>query len=360
MEDSMGKRKYTKDYVQEELKEKNIELMGEFDTVKSKTKFRCLICGYEWQTCLDNIFNSNTGCRACQNNKRKLTREIVNERLEDRNIEVLDEVVEGHKQKVRFKCLTCGYVWKTTLGSTLTRFGCQKCSGLLRLTTEEVKRRIEGRPIELIGDYVSVDTKTTWRCLKGSCGHVWETIPYIVFKGAGCPKCSKTYPLKEEDVKRKLKERGITLLDDYVRAKNKVNFKCGDCGHVWKTSTDSVLRGGTGCPVCRNKNEKRIFKYLVEKYQNVNPQKFIRYKNKKMFIDFEVDGVFIEYNGEQHYEVVEHWGGQESFDKQQKRDDMLREYCDKNNITLVEIPYWLEESEQYRLIDEHLNYRGHN
>ena len=34
------------------------------------------------------------------------------------------------------------------------------------------------------------------------------------------------------------------------------------------------------------------------------------------------------------------WGDEVSFKDRMKKDDMKRNYCFKNNIKLIEIPYW--------------------
>ena len=45
----------------------------------------------------------------------------------------------------------------------------------------------------------------------------------------------------------------------------------------------------------------------------------------------------IEYQGEQHTKVVDYWGGSLSFLDMQERDQMKREYCKYNKISLLEI-----------------------
>lgn len=45
----------------------------------------------------------------------------------------------------------------------------------------------------------------------------------------------------------------------------------------------------------------------------------------------------IEFDGEQHFKNVEHWGGLEL---QQQRDGIKNQYALQNNIPLVRIPYW--------------------
>jgi len=47
----------------------------------------------------------------------------------------------------------------------------------------------------------------------------------------------------------------------------------------------------------------------------------------------------IEYNGKQHYEPVEKFGGEAQFIIQQEHDAKKREFCKNHNIPLLEIPY---------------------
>lgn len=48
----------------------------------------------------------------------------------------------------------------------------------------------------------------------------------------------------------------------------------------------------------------------------------------------------IEYQGEQHYTSVDHFGGYHSLKRQKHNDLKKREFCYKYDIPLVEIPYW--------------------
>lgn len=47
-----------------------------------------------------------------------------------------------------------------------------------------------------------------------------------------------------------------------------------------------------------------------------------------------------EYQGKQHFEPIEIFGGEENFLKQQKRDELKKELSKKNNIKLIYINYW--------------------
>lgn len=56
-------------------------------------------------------------------------------------------------------------------------------------------------------------------------------------------------------------------------------------------------------------------------------------------------GLAFEYNGKQHYEAVEFFGGGEGYRATKKRDKIKRELCKKNGINLIEIRYDAEEME---------------
>lgn len=49
----------------------------------------------------------------------------------------------------------------------------------------------------------------------------------------------------------------------------------------------------------------------------------------------------IEYNGRQHYEPIEYFGGQQQFKRQWYYDKIKYEYCVNNNIPLIIIPYYM-------------------
>ena len=48
----------------------------------------------------------------------------------------------------------------------------------------------------------------------------------------------------------------------------------------------------------------------------------------------------IEYQGKQHFEPVEYFGGAESFQGQQERDKLKAELSRENGVKLVYINYW--------------------
>ena len=56
--------------------------------------------------------------------------------------------------------------------------------------------------------------------------------------------------------------------------------------------------------------------------------------------------VAIEYQGKQHFEPVEYFGGEENFQRTQARDKIKRDLSEKNGVKLIYVNYWEDISAQ--------------
>ena len=115
---------------------------------------------------------------------KKLTKEVVNERLKDRPIKLIGEYV-NHKTKSLFRC-QCEHQWYSTPSNILHGKGCPVCSGTL-LTKKVVNERLKDRGIELVGDFFSTLEKSIFRCPKE---HQWSARVNSILSGKGCPTCA--------------------------------------------------------------------------------------------------------------------------------------------------------------------------
>ena len=116
-------------------------------------------------------------------------------------------------------------------------------------------------------------------------------------------------------------------------------------GHTFITKPISHLYSCSGCPVCnsekRSSGERKVRLFLKSNNIPYVEQKTFpdcRYKSL-LFFDFYLpqENVCIEYQGRQHYEVSDKWGGEEDFKVRQIRDEIKRKYCKQHNIELIEI-----------------------
>jgi hypothetical protein len=175
----------------------------------------------------------------------------------------------------------------------------------------------------------------------------FEITPNAHLRGTGCSKCSNNYKYKIND----LLELYNNMYDGYVydfsnykNIKSKIIVKCSKHSN-FETSAELLLNG-YGCSSCGKKSigEERVSKYLISnKIEYIKQKSFdgCVYKNKMQF-DFFLPNfnICIEYDGKQHFEPIEYFGGIESLDKQKHKDFIKNEFCSKNNIRLIRIPYY--------------------
>lgn len=71
------------------------------------------------------------------------------------------------------------------------------------------------------------------------------------------------------------------------------------------------------------------------------------------FAIFDDDGeldFLLEFNGIQHYQPVKRFGGAKGLYRQQYNDNLKKQYCIKNHLKLVTIPYFDENKLSYDYI----------
>lgn len=142
--------------------------------------------------------------------------------------------------------------------------------------------------------------------------------------------------------------------------------KCLNCGgttdviHSYLTSGDVK---SCGC-VSQSYGETRIKELLIQNNiefkQQYSFEDCVSNQGIKLRFDFAIfqDNQLyccIEYQGSQHYQPVEHFGGLEGFKVRQQNDNIKRKYCHNNNIKLIEIPYTDEKQLSWNYLKEKCN-----
>ena len=243
-------KKLSKDIVNERLLDRGIKLVGEYVNTSTKTTFECKE-GHKWDAKPNDVMSGN-GCPHCAG-KAPLSKEIVNERIADRGIKLVGDYVKS-STKTTFECKE-GHKWDAKPSSVMSGKGCPHCAGKAPLSKEIVNDRIADRGIKLVGEYVNTSTKTTFECKEG---HKWDAKPNDVMRGSGCPHCAGQAPLSKEIVNERLLDRGIKLIGAYVNTFTKATFECKE-GHQWDATPDNVM-SGKGCPHCsRQVTDANVF-----------------------------------------------------------------------------------------------------
>ena len=127
-----------------------------------------------------------------------------------------------------------------------------------------------------------------------------------------------------------------------------VKCKC-DCGNIVNVRVEHLkgqCHGRTISCGCATQSSGEIKITQLLKQANIDFQSQYRIQNFNIsspfdfaiFKDNQLLGL-IEYDGEQHFKPVEIWGGEEQLKIQQERDERKNQWCKKNNVRLIRIPY---------------------
>lgn len=193
--------------------------------------------------------------------------------------------------------------------------------------------------------------ETGYRCKCLICGDVQTFRKSNIVNGPGCHKCSDTLGgrgYQEWEIGQKFGY--IEILDKGSR-NGYILGKC-QCGTVREFALKHLKgQGGHSRTIscgCAQKSSGEIKIESLLRENNINFKTQYRIDDFSIYSPFDFaifndDGELIkliEYDGEQHFEPIKLFGGEENFLIQQERDIKKNEYCKKNNIPLLRIPYW--------------------
>lgn len=132
-------------------------------------------------------------------------------------------------------------------------------------------------------------------------------------------------------------------------------WKClCDCGNYTEVNSTNLKRGHTFSCGCRHRSKNEIFIYNLLTDLNVDFEEEKRFndcrnvsKSDTLPFDFYINSkkIAIEYDGQQHFEAIPHWGGEQKLKTTQENDNIKNQYCIDNNIKLLRLPYTLKDEE---------------
>ena len=141
----------------------------------------------------------------------------------------------------------------------------------------------------------------------------------------------------------------------YITSKDKIEIICPKHGTFWQTPDDHIQ--GKGCQKCQLKSQSKLFNELKQSFPKEEiifeaDNKIIEWIGLQRFdIYFPKYNIAVEYNGEQHYIPIEHFGGEIGLIKTKERDELKRKKCKENNCILFEIKYNYSDKDYQNLIN---------
>ena len=152
-----------------------------------------------------------------------------------------------------------------------------------------------------------------------------------------CKKCFPTQPnILKTDYKPS--DKNYELVGEYKGMQEKTLVRHKTCGFIWEIKPNN-LENGKGCPRCNkkiSKGEQRIIRYLKNNNIKFDYQYPVKIEGHNLICDFYLPdyNLYIEYNGEQHYEPIKYFGGKDKYQIQVFNDKLKQNYL-ANNLLII-------------------------
>lgn len=276
----------------------NIILLEEYKNLTTSIKYKCIKHNLESQTSMQNILKGSC-CVECGKEKLRyyhtLSSEEVQDRINNINSHIVLKKYNGEKEMCDLYCMKHNIFFKKTVHTLFnTKSGCDICY------TENVRDRQAKTQIEFEQE-------------------LFEIHPELL------------------------------VLSNYVNQTFKVLVKCNKHNYTYKSSPSTLLSKLSCCPKEKRGKEDIICSYIEDLGISITRQKIFKDCKDKGFLPFDcyLDdyNICIEYDGEQHFKPV--CFGQTNYDDvinsfhyTQSHDKIKNNYCKKNNIPLLRIPYY--------------------
>lgn len=357
----------------EEIKDKVKNINDKIEVVSSnpneidystKLLFNCKKHGYFYSY----LTHIKCGCPNCRKEKRFLAKQIeFIEKAKKTHGDKYDYSKVGYmgnKEKVCIICPKHGEFWilPSNHCSTHNQNGCPQCAFEKNACSKrkdvetfikEAKKIHKDKYDYSKVEYINNKTKVCIIC--PTHGEFWQT-PHSHLKGQGCPECvalkGGRKSTTEEFIEKAKQIHGGKY--DYSKVKytnsiTKVCIICPEHGEFWQRPTNHL--NGNGCILCnRTKNENSIGEFLdnegIKYVREYSPIGLSPKRIDYFLIDY---NIAIEYQGEQHFHPVKHFGGEKRFNDRITRDKIKKEWCEVNNIKLLYFSFY--KNTTYKVIN---------
>ncbi|WP_239704872.1 hypothetical protein [Mammaliicoccus sp. E-M24] len=338
-----------------ELKDFDFELLDNFNGFSYKYSYLHKTCG------------ETSYLRAKRGKYLKCTKCINGIRKQDIHQQKIDDIYGKNNYKIinyinSENLITehlCGYQKKTNMKKLKNKIKCPKCEGgrmfHTKETFKEAFKEAMGDEYLLLNDFTNTSVPVLIKHIK--CGKEYEALPRHLLKGTKCRQCTlnRLWGKRDNDFflerfNQAPDSSEYKLVSDYKGRMNLITLLHLECGREFTATANNILNSGTRCKHCNiSKGEKKI-KFYLEKL-NIDYQEQLSFDDcinantgKILKFDFGVYHneqlqILIEYDGRQHFEANDHFGGEEKLKLQQYLDGIKNEYCKYNNIPLLRIPY---------------------
>ena len=334
-----------KSYLANDLNGK-FALVGYYGGVHKVTEIQCNRCGFVIDNKTPLQFEQSPLCPICDSQVKQTEKSFM-WRLQNMygNQYTLLSSFVNVDTFVYLYHKDCGHVIKMLPATILSGSQCRYCYGTDKLGLIGLYKQVHSvnKDLELVNGSIARN-KVVVRYL--SCGHTRKDLINSIKERPYCLTCYKSNDRRKRALKftKNINKYGqVSLRSMYISQSHDVTVQCNNCGYTWDTNANPLVRGH-GCPKCNSSRGESMIAKILDRYKIAYeyPKKFDNLRAKRLLhYDFYLPeyNVLIEYQGGQHYEPVDYFGGNKKFREQQKHDEMKRKYAKEHGYHLLEISY---------------------
>lgn len=291
------------------------------------------------------------GCPVCGGRLQSNTEEFVKKAIARHGNRYNYGEVEYIKAKLPVKIICPKHgLFSQQPNNHLTGSGCPLCKARCVPNTEEFIERAKKTHGDIYdyskANYVDGISKVVIGCKTHG---DFEQSASEHIRGRGCKKCAEALTgIPEQLTTEEFIRRAKAIHDDkcdysqseYINARTPIKIICPKHGSFLQLHTNHLK--GTGCPTCNSsKGELFLSKIFTENNINFIPQFKIPNTSFRYRYDFYLPdhNLLIEFHGQQHYEPVDHFGGEERFQETQTRDAIKKSIARTLKYRFLEISY---------------------
>lgn len=295
-------------------------------------------CKMTWHS-----FKNGHRCRQCYFDSKRLDIKFVSNEFEKIGYTLLEKEYINKRTPMKYLCHK-EHNGETTWANFQQGHRCKQCADdNQKYTLDDVKKYLDTIGYMTISEaYVNNKEKLDIICIRD---HYIQINFNDLLSGKGCRQCSyDDMKIKYDVIKAEFEKHGCKLLTtNYTGNSQKLKYICV-CENIAYTRYHH-MKNGILCGCGKSRGEKIIRKYLQENDIEYIPQKsfsgcaYVCLLRFDFYVCISDIKFLVEFDGRQHFEPIEYFGGEKALVSTKNKDDIKNNYCINKEIQLLRISY---------------------